>query len=330
MICLGIESTAHTFSVGIVSDDNAKCNILANEKSAFTAKEGGIHPAKAAEHHFENAHGVFLRALKNAGIRESEIDVVSFAQGPGLGPCLRVGAIAARTLSLKLGKPLVGVNHCVAHVEIAKALTGAKDPITVYSSGANTQIIGYENKRYRVYGETLDIGIGNALDSFGRALGLGFPAGPVLDKMYFEAMREAFVELPYSVKGMDLVFSGLVTAAEQKIGKVPEKALAYSFMHTACAMLCEVAERALAHTEKKELMMTGGVAASRALREMLGRMCEARGAKLFVPDWQVCVDNGAMIAWQGLLEFKAGNRTKISDSRVNQKFRTDDVEVNWI
>ena len=327
MICLGLESTAHTFGIGIVSDNGEKCNILANEKSSFTTKQGGIRPREAADHHLENAVHVLQSALEKAKVCWSDIDIIAFSQGPGLGACLQVGATAARALALQYEKPLLGVNHCVAHVEIGKALTSAKNPIICYASGANTQIIGYEMGKYRVYGETLDIGIGNLLDSFGRALGLGFPAGPRIDEMYFK--KKKYVKLPYSVKGMDLVFSGLQTAAEQKIGKENEVDLAYSLMHNAFAMLTEVTERALAHTEKKELVLTGGVAASKALREMMGTMCKERGAELFVPPFEVCVDNAAMIAWLGVVMQKAGNAMKVQESAILPKQRTDDVEVNW-
>jgi universal protein Kae1 len=325
MICLGIESTAHTFGVGIVDE---KCKILANEKHSLVTKEGGILPREAFDHHVNYAPSVLRQALANAGLDWEKIDIVSFAQGPGLGPCLRAGAVAARMLSLLHNRPLLGVNHCVAHIEIGKKLTNAKDPLVVYVSGANTQIIGYESGRYRVYGETLDTGIGNLLDTFGRALGLGFPAGPQIDAMYFKAKK--YIELPYSVKGMDLAFSGLITAAKHKLDKVEKVDLAYSLMHTAFAMLTEVAERALAHTEKKELLLVGGVAASKALREMLEKMCNSRNAKLYVPPFEVCVDNGAMIAWQGLLEHMHGKRMQIQETAIDQRFRTDQAEVNWI
>ncbi len=331
MIVLGCESTAHTFGIGIVSDANGTCNVLANEKASYTTEQGGIHPAAAADYHYANAKRVIDAALQKANVSWKEIDIIAFSQGPGLAPCLRVGAITARTLALEHEKPLVGVNHCVAHVEIGKAMTQARDPIVVYASGANTQIIGFEAGRYRVYGETLDIGIGNLLDAFGRALGIGFPAGPKIDAMYFEADKEKYVDLPYSVKGMDLVFSGLQTAGEQFAKKqgVDRKQLAFSLMHTAFAELTEVAERALAHTEKKELMLTGGVAASRALREMMESMCRARNCGFFVPPTSVCVDQGAMIAWLGLVEFKAGIQTRIADSQILPKQRTDQVDVVW-
>ena len=328
MICCGLESTAHTFSIAIVSDKEGKCNILANEKHSVVTEEGGLIPRELAEHHYKHAVPVLKNALKKAKLALKDIDLIAFSQGPGMGPALRVGAVTARALALANNKPLLGVNHCVGHIEIGKALTGCKDPIVVYVSGANTQIIGYEKGRYRVYGETLDIGLGNLLDSFGRKLGLGFPAGPVLDKMYFKG--EKYVELPYTVKGMDLAFSGLQTAVVQKIGKERKEDLAYSLLHNAFAMVTEVSERALAHTEKKELLLTGGVAASKALRQMLGKMCEDRNARLFLPPFEACLDNGLLPAWLGLVEYKAGKRMKLEETTVDQRQRTDSIEVNWL
>ena len=325
MITLGIESTAHTFGVGII-DENAK--ILANEKHSLVTEEGGILPREAADHHVEHASKVVAQAFKESGLTWNDIDLISCSTSPGLGPCLQVGLTAAKTLALANNKPLVGVNHCIAHIEIGSALTNAKDPIVLYTSGANTQIIGYEKGRYRVYGETLDMGIGNLLDTFGRALGLGFPAGPKIDEMYFKGKK--LVELPYTVKGMDLNFSGLLTAAEQKIDKYSKEDMAYSLAHTAFAMLTEVTERALMHTEKKELLLGGGVALSKALRKMLQEMCEDQNVSLYIPPAEVCPDNGAMIAWLGYLMYSTGFRQKIGEIEVNQKLRTDQVLANWL
>lgn len=323
-LCLGIESTAHTFGVGVV---NEKCSILANEKHSYATESGGMIPREIAEHHLEWAAKVLQSALQKAGIKIKDIDVVSFSQGPGMGPALKVGAVTARTLSLLHKKPLVGVNHPVAHIEIGKKFTGARDPLVVYASGGNTQIIGFESGVYRVFGETLDIGVGNLLDSFGREIGIGFPAGPKIDELYFKGKE--LVELPYTVKGMDLVFSGLLTSAAAKKKIVSNENLSYSLMHTAFAMLCEVTERALSHTGKKEILLTGGVACSKALQKMMQEMCMERGVKCFTCPPALAVDNGAMIAWLGLLMHKSGVQTKINDSQVNQKFRTDQVKVLW-
>jgi len=338
MYCLGLESTAHTFGVSVVKSDIDKksfeestCEILSNEKDSYTTEKGGMIPSQLAEHHYRVAPAVVNQALLKSKVSLSEIDLVSFAQGPGIGNALRCGAITARQLALKINKPLIGVNHCVAHVEIGRKLCGALDPVLLYASGANTQIICYENSYYRVFGETLDTGIGNFLDTFGRELGLGFPAGPMLDKMYFEGKE--FIDLPYTVKGMDLAFSGLLTSTSKKIpeivsGKIKKEDLVYSALHNAFAMLTEVTERALAHTEKSEVILGGGVGCSKALQQMVGKMCEERGAKLFIPPNAVMVDNAGMIAWLGLLMHTKGARTNTS-SEVLPKQRTDDVKIIW-
>ncbi len=324
MICLGIESTAHTFGVAIV-DEN--CRILANEKHTHTTESGGLIPRELANHHSQWAMPILSQAMKKSGLTWNEIDVIAFSQGPGIGPALQHGAIVARMTGLIHNKPVLGVNHGVGHIEIGRKLTGAKDPLTVYASGGNTQIIGLDRGRYRVFGETLDIGIGNLLDSFGRSIGIGFPAGPKIDEKYF--LGKELVELPYSVKGMDLVYSGLLTAAEQKIGKANENDLCFSLMHVACAELTEVAERALCHTGKKELLLTGGVAASRALQQMMKTMCDERDVGFFVPPVFACGDSGLLPAWLGLVEHRAGIQMKVSDSKVDQRQRVDAIEVVW-
>lgn len=325
MYCLGIESTAHTLGVGIVDE---KGKTLANVKHSHTTSSGGMIPRDLENHHQQFAPQVIREAFKTSGLSWKDIDVISFARGPGMGPALRVGAFTARLLARLHDKPLLGVNHGVAHIEIGKLETKLKDPIVVYASGGNTQIIGLETGKYRVYGETLDMGVGNLLDSFGRELGMGFPAGPKLDAQY--ANGKNLIELPYSVKGMDLVFSGLLTAASRKIGKVDQNDLVYSVLHTAFAELTEVTERALCHTEKNEVLIVGGVAASQTLKQMMQQMVDAQGAKLGVPQMSVCVDNGLMIAWQGMVQFKTGEKQSVMDTKINPKWRVDQVKVTWI
>lgn len=325
MKCLGFEGTAHTASVGIV-DQN--CKVLANEKHSVHTQSGGLIPRELAEHHGKHFPGLLKRALEKSKTNWNEIDCVAFSKGPGIGNALSITAVAARTVALLHNKPLVPVNHAISHIEIAKKKCSAKDPLILYVSGGNSQVIGFEAGFYRVYGETLDIGVGNLLDSFGREIGIGFPAGPKIDEMFFKGKK--FVELPYSVKGMDLAFSGLLTAAENKIGKVDESDLAYSIMHTAFAMLLEVCERALAHTGKKELLLTGGVASSKALQQMALQMCKQRGVKLKVCPQQFCTDNAAMVCWTGILMFKSGRTVAIAESKIEQKFRTDAEKISWI
>jgi glycoprotease/Kae1 family metallohydrolase len=269
---------------------------------------------------------LFKKALDEANLFPKDISLVSYARGPGLGPCLRTGATAARAFAYSNDIPLLGVNHCVAHLEIG-LLEGAKDPVLLYLSGANTQVIAYAAGRYRVFGETIDIGIGNGLDKFAREAGMGFPGGPKLEKI---AEGDELIDLPYSVKGMDLAFSGLITAAKQKLDSGYSLGqLAYSIQETAFAMSCEVSERALAHTGKTELVLGGGVACNTRLREMVMTMTSERGVKCFVPERALCVDNGVMIAWLGHQMMNADYQITEEDNVVNQKYRTDMVEVTW-
>ena len=324
MICLGIEGTAHTFGIGIVKDED----ILSNSKDIYKPEKGGIHPLEAREHHERVKEEILKASLNKVGIALSDIDIISYSAGPGLPPCLKVCLNFAKELAEKTKKPLVEVNHCIAHIEIGRLLTKAKDPITLYVSGGNTQVIGFASGRYRVFGETQDIAIGNAIDTFIREA-----TGKNLGGKYFDdlAKKGKYVELPYVVKGMDLSFSGILTSALQKFRKgIKLEDLCYSFQETTYAMLTEVTERALAHTGKSEVLLTGGVAASQRLQEMLGIMCKERGARLFVCPKEFAGDNGAMIAWAGILAYSSGQSIPINKADFHQRWRTDDVEIRWI
>jgi N6-L-threonylcarbamoyladenine synthase/protein kinase Bud32 len=329
--CLGIESTADDFGAGVVSLDG---EILANVNDTYFPEQGGIHPREAARHHANIAGKVIAEALKKVKIGLNELAVIAFSQGPGLGPCLRTGATAARALASYLKLPLVGVNHCVAHIEIGKLTTGARDPVTLYVSGGNTIVSAYEANRYRVFGETLDIAVGNCLDVFVREAGLKVEGGKAPGRIVEEmaAKGKKFTSLPYTVKGMDLSFSGLLTAAvsllrEKRVGL---EDICFSFQETAFSMLTEVTERALAHTEKSEVLLTGGVAANRRLQSMLRIMVEEHDAKFSVVPREYSADNGAMIAWTGILSFRHGFFVPIKKSFVKLKWRLDNVEVPWV
>lgn len=323
-ICLGIESTAHTFGIGIVNSDG---RILANVKDMYIPKLGwGIHPKEAAEHHEKVKDKVLASALKKPGLRMEDIDLIAFSQGPGLPPCLYRGLNLAKELSEKHEKPVIGSNHCISHIASGLLATKLKDPVTLYVSGGNTQVISFIEGRYRVFGETSDIGLGNALDKFGRDIGLPFPAGPRIEK---EAKGGAYQELPYTVKGMDLSFSGIITEAVRRVRKGESKRdICFSLQETLFAMATEVTERALAHARKDEVLLTGGVAANKRLQEMLGTMCRERGARFAAVPRELAADNGAMIAWTGLIMHRAGLATKKIEILPRQ--RTDDVEVRWL
>jgi len=325
MLCLGIESTAHTFGVGIVSEN---AEILANKYKVYSPASGGIHPREAANHHCDVAIETIKEALEQAKISLKDIDLIAFSQGPGLGPCLRTGATVARALALSLKKPIIGVNHCIAHLEIGRGTTKCKDPVLLYVSGGNTQVIAFANARYRVFGETLDTGIGNFIDKLARELGIPFPGGPKIEEMARKGKQ--LLKLPYSVKGMDVSFSGMLTAALALLKKgVCTEDLCYSVQEYAFAMLVEVTERAMAHVGKEEVLLGGGVARNCRLQEMVSKMAQERGAKMFIPEPDLCVDNGAMIAYLGILMHKSGVRQRIEETAIRQRFRTDEVVVTW-
>ncbi len=323
---LGIESTAHTFGVGVV--DNGK--ILSNIKDSYTTEKGGIIPIESAKHHAEVGEKVYQNVLNEAKINEKEIDAIAFSQSPGLAPCLIEGMKFAKKKAKELEIPIVCVNHCVAHLEVGR-ITGAKDPVLLYASGANTQIIAYASEKYRVFGETLDIGIGNFIDNFARHLGIGFPGGPKVQKL---AENGKYIELSYKLKGMDVAFSGILTKLKQmkESGKYSDEDLCFSLQETVFAMLVEAAERALAHTEKKELLLGGGVGCNSRLQEMCKIMCEERGCKFFVPDRSLLTDNGCMIAYLGEIMFNKGIKVEgkdIDKIDIDSKERTDEVDVSW-
>ncbi len=330
-LILGIESTAHTFSFGYVDIDG---NLFSSKSCLFKPETGGIHPREAADHHTINAANLINELNDDESFNWNEIEAVAFSQGPGLGPCLRIGASVARGLSNKLSVPLIGVNHCIAHIEIGRNETGCNDPVLLYVSGGNTQVIARSDGKYRVLGETLDIGIGNMLDKFARNFGIPFPGGPEIEKLSnkFDINSINFdnISLPYGVHGMDMAFSGILTSAIRLVddGESMES-ICWSLQEHSFASCIEVAERALAHTGKTELLLGGGVACNSRIRQMAEIMCNERGAKAYWPTKQFCIDNGTMIAELGRRMLKSGIITQLEDSAINPYLRTDYTPVEW-
>jgi len=328
--CLGIESTADDFGVGVAAFNG---KILANISYGYVPEAGGIHPREAARHHAEVADKVLSDALTKAQLKPKDLELVAFAQGPGLGPCLRTGATVARALASYLHIPLVGVNHSVAHIEIGRLKTGAQDPLTLYASGGNTMVTAYASGRYRIFGETLDIALGNCLDVFAREAGIknrkGVPLGAAVEQLAEKG--EKLIPLPYVVKGMDISLSGLLTAATTALQKGANlQDICYSLQENAFSMVTEVTERALAHTEKREVLLTGGVAANKRLQVMLKIIASEHDAQFMVVPKEFASDNGAMIAWTGALAYICGLVTPVEESFVKLKWRVDKVDVPWV
>ena len=326
MYCLGIESTAHTFGASVVTEQG---QILSDVRDAYVSAPGtGIHPREAAEHHSIVAADVVSGALSEANVKASQLMGVAIALGPGLGPCLRVGATVARSIASFYNLPLIPVNHAIGHIEIGALTTGAKDPLVVLVSGGHTAIAAFSGGKWRIFGETEDITLGNLYDMFAREINLPSPAGPQIEKL--AAKSANFVSLPYVVKGNDVSYSGLLTAslAKLKAGFSLED-VCYSMQEVSCSMLAEAAERSLAYTRKKEVLLTGGVAANRTLQRKLSDVAVLHDATPHVVNQAYTGDCGPQIAWTGILALRAGVTTAISKSYVKPRWRLEDVDIVW-
>ncbi|CAI2349464.1 unnamed protein product [Caenorhabditis sp. 36 PRJEB53466] len=335
MVCvLGIEGSANKIGVGIIRDGE----VLSNPRATFHAPPGeGFRPTETAQHHRQQVVRLVGEALKLANIVDprTEIDGIAYTKGPGMGAPLQVGAIVARTLSLTWQVPIIPVNHCVGHIEMGRLITGADNPVVLYVSGGNTQVISYTNRRYRIFGETIDIAVGNCLDRFARVLKLPNDPSPGYNIEQLAKNGTKLMELPYTVKGMDVSLSGILSLIEKKAPKLIESGeftpadLCFTLQETVFAMLIEITERAMAHTDSKELLIVGGVGCNLRLQEMASAMCAERNAHLFATDERFCIDNGAMIARAGELMLAAGMRFDLRKTTITQRYRTDQVHVVW-
>lgn len=337
---LGMEGSANKIGIGIVSWTG---DILANVRETYVPPAGhGFLPRETATHHQQHVVPLVKRALDEAGLAPSDIRCIAYTKGPGMGAPLRSVAVAARTLAMLWKVPIIPVNHCVAHIEMGRLVTGASDPVVLYVSGGNTQVIAYAHKRYRIFGETIDIAVGNCLDRFARVVGL--PNDPSPGYNIEQAAKapgppKKFVELPYVVKGMDVSFSGLLSHIESearsglKSGKYTVEDLCFSLQETVFAMLVEITERAMAHCGQRDVLVVGGVGCNERLQEMMLAMVAERGGRAFCTDARFCIDNGAMIAWTGALMHgcngERGGAIPVSEATCTQRFRTDEVLVNW-
>lgn len=338
IIVLGVESTSHTFGTGLIEYVDGKVRILANVSKQYVPERGGIHPREASQHHSNVAHLVIEKALEDSGVDIKDISAIAVSAGPGLGPCLRVGATLARFLSSYFNKPLIAVNHALAHIEIGKLASGFKDPLVVYVSGGNTLLAVGRDKKYLVLGETLDISLGNLLDTFAREVGIAPPyvrGGNHAVDICAEWGGE-FVYLPYTVKGGDLSFSGLLTAALQKAreaktaGREALGSVCRSLRETAFNMLLEVTERNLVLTEKDSVLLVGGVASNTVLRRKMEELEKIYGVKYYGTPPEVSGDNGLMIAYTGLLLYLHGVSIEPSKLTISQRLRLDDAYAPWI
>ncbi len=296
MRILAFEGTAHTLGVSIIEEGK----ILANEKDSYTTQQPqGMLPRDVAEHHASLIKELTLKALEKSRMLIRDIDVIAYSAGPGLGAPLQIIRSFVYVFAKRNSLSLYPIHHSFAHLIIANYTANVNDALYVYVSGGNTQLIVLKDNLYPVvYGETEDIALGNALDKLARELGFGFPGGKYIEEYAKKATK--FLEMPYTVKGMDLSYSGLLTYAIKLKGKEKVEDICYGFQEHAFAMLMEVAERALAYTQKSQVVLTGGVALNQRLQDMLKDMAEDRGIEYKRVENQYLGDNAAMIgmaAW---------------------------------
>ncbi|KAG5659067.1 hypothetical protein KAF25_007620 [Fusarium avenaceum] len=335
-IALGCEGSANKLGIGVILHTPTETKILSNLRDTFVSPPGtGFLPKDTAAHH--RAHFVRLarEALAEARIAPSDVDCICYTKGPGMGAPLNSVAVAARALSLLWDRPLVGVNHCVGHIEMGRYITGAENPVVLYVSGGNSQVIAYAEQRYRIFGETLDIAVGNCLDRFARTLEISNDPAPGYNIEQLAKKGSKLLDIPYAVKGMDCSFSGILAsadalAAQMKAGAdfTPED-LCFSLQETVFAMLVEITERAMAHVGSSQVLIVGGVGCNERLQEMMGHMARERGGSVYATDERFCIDNGIMIAHAGLLAYETGFRTSLEESTCTQRFRTDEVFIKW-
>lgn len=348
MIALGLEGSANKLGVGLIlhPSKGGSAHILSNIRHTYVAPPGeGFLPKDTAKHHRTWIVKLVNQAMKETGLRVEDIDCVCYTKGPGMGAPLQSVAIAARMLGLLWGKELVGVNHCVGHIEMGREITGAQNPVVLYVSGGNTQVIAYASQRYRIFGETLDIAVGNCLDRFARTLHISNDPAPGYNIEQMAKQGRHLVDLPYAVKGMDCSFSGILASIDVLAERlqancggwkdemtneiITREDLCFSLQETVFAMLVEITERAMAHVGSSQVLIVGGVGSNERLQEMMGIMARERRGNVFATDERFCIDNGIMIAHAGLLAYETGATTAFKDSTCTQRFRTDEVLVKW-
>lgn len=353
-LALGLEGSANKLGVGVIKhylgplSEKNRAMVLSNVRDTYVTPPGeGFLPRDTARHHRNWAVRIIKKSLAEARVSGADLDCICFTQGPGMGAPLQSVVIAARTLAQLWDLPLVGVNHCVGHIEMGREITGAQNPVVLYVSGGNTQVIAYSKQRYRIFGETLDIAIGNCLDRFARTLKIPNEPAPGYNIEQMAKKGRHLVSLPYTVKGMDLSMSGILAhidgiakdmfggnrkpLVDAETGKqITPQDLCFSLQETLFSMLVEITERAMAHVQSNQVLIVGGVGSNERLQQMMALMVKDRqNGSVFATDERFCIDNGIMIAHAGLLAYRMGQTNDLKDTVCTQRFRTDEVFVEW-
>ncbi len=311
MRVLGIETSCDETAAAVVVDGrNIRSSVVASQ-SDLHAPYGGVVPEIASRAHVELINDVIAQSLVEAGMTTADVDAVAAVHGPGLAGALLVGVSAAKAIALATGRPYVGVNHHEAHVYAALLEEPTLEPpfVTLVVSGGHTLLIEMEDHgRYRVLGQTVDDAAGEAFDKVARFLGLGYPGGPVIDRMAMDGDPSAIAfPRPMLDDGNDFSFSGLKTAVVQYVRKHPDVEVAdvaASFQAAVVDVLVAKLLRVAEVADVETVVIGGGVAANSELRTRLLDEGVTNGLRVILPSISLCTDNAAMVAsvaWWRLL-----------------------------
>ena len=316
MKILGIESSCDETSVAIVEDGKKVWSNVIYTQIEIHKQYGGVVPEVASRHHIEKITYVIDQALKEAGLTLDEIDKIAVTAEPGLIGSLMVGINAAKTIGLVFHKPVIMVNHIHGHIYANYLESDFSFPLLalVVSGGHTELVLMKDHYEFEVLGETLDDAVGEAYDKIARVVEVGYPGGPIIDKM--AADGEPTYELPrvkLSKDSYDFSFSGLKSAvinlhhkAEQKGETLNYNNLAASFQASVVDVLCMKTKKAALEYGVKQVIIAGGVAANKGLRSRMQEEMDKLGIKLTVPKFKYCTDNAAMIAVAGYFKDKTG------------------------
>ena len=322
-VILGIESSCDDTSAAIIADGVKLANVTATQE--VHKKYGGVVPELASRAHQQHIVPVVHSALQEAGIGVEAIDAISFTNGPGLLGSLLVGSSFAKGLSLALNKPLIEVNHMHGHIlahfiqEVGETKDVPQFPFLCLTvSGGHTQLVKVKDHlSFELLGQTKDDAAGEAFDKIAKIMDLPYPGGPVLDKLAQKGNPKAFQFPKSNVKGLDFSFSGLKTAVlyflKKQLAEDPNfiennKAdLAASVQYTIVQTLMKKAELALKSDQFKGFAVAGGVSANSGLREAISQLGRKRKIPTYIPPFEYCTDNAAMIAITGYYHYLDGN-----------------------
>ena len=328
---LAIESSCDETSVSIICDGKEEIATVVLSQMDTHANFGGVVPEVASRMHIENITMVLEECLEKANMKMEDMDAIAITYGPGLIGSLLIGLQAAKTLAYLYGKPLIPVHHIAGHIYANNLVKPMEFPlISLVVSGGHTELIYMKDHySFEKLGSTLDDAVGEAYDKVARVLGLHYPGGPLVDKLAHEGKDTYSLPLPLDDDSYNFSFSGIKSAVinlshneHQRGNEIITENLACSFQNRVVEILTKKTMRALREKHVKHLIIAGGVAANKGLREKFTELCEKEDIELTVPAMKYCTDNAAMIGAAGYYAYKIGRRADLSlNSKATDKLQ---------